>query len=65
MIENAKERVDEILRKPKEKRLDPLINKELKEYFKVISARTLQDYQKLEGIEDNNSKINIGGIDIN
>ena len=65
MIDNAKKRIDEILRKPKEKKLDQLIDKELKEYFKVISARTLQDYQKLEGIEDTNNKINIGGIDIN
>ena len=65
MIDNAKERVDEILKKPKEKILDPLIDKELREYFKFISARTLQDYQKLEGIEDDNNKINIGGIDIN
>ena len=65
MMHNAKGKVDDILRKPKEKRLEQKNDNGLKDYFKTISARTLQEYQKLEDIEDTNTKINVGGVDIN
>lgn len=50
IIIRARELVDEILDKPLKITLDPEVDKKLKEYKKMVEARTFDDYKKAEGL---------------
>jgi trimethylamine--corrinoid protein Co-methyltransferase len=63
IISRAKEKVDKILNTQKGPELSDDIEKKLKEYFKVISARTYDEYRKLEGMEDSEEKIDLTSSD--
>ena len=62
MFERAHEKIEEILNEPIESKLTKVIESELKEYYKIISDRTLEDYKKNEGMGDSEVKINVLGI---
>jgi hypothetical protein len=47
----AREKVDEILETQKGPGISPEVNKALEEYYKIISVRTYDDFQKAEGME--------------
>ena len=52
IMERAKEKVEKILETQKGPGIPEDVEKELNEYFKIISARTYEDYRRLEGMED-------------
>jgi trimethylamine--corrinoid protein Co-methyltransferase len=51
IIQNAHKKVEEILQKQKGPGLDSDVEKKLAEYTKKVAARTMDDYQKAEGME--------------
>ncbi|MFX1571104.1 MAG: trimethylamine methyltransferase family protein [Promethearchaeota archaeon] len=55
IIERAKEKVNKILDTQKGPDIPDDVEKELKEYYKIISARSYDDYRRLEGMEDKGS----------
>ena len=59
IIKRAKDKVEKILATQKGPDIPEDVEKELNEYFKIISARTYDDYRKLEGLEDTNSTIDL------
>ena len=63
IIERAKEKVDKILNTQKGPNITDDVEKELNEYFKIISARSYDDYRKLEGMEDAKNNIKLPGSD--
>ncbi|MFW9874751.1 MAG: trimethylamine methyltransferase family protein [Candidatus Thorarchaeota archaeon] len=63
IIKRAREEVEKILNTQKGPNINEDIEKELIEYYKIISARTYDDYRKLEGIVDSNAPINLPSSD--
>jgi trimethylamine--corrinoid protein Co-methyltransferase len=61
IIERAKEKVEKILNTQKGPGVSEDIEKELKEYYKIISARTYEDYRRLEGMEGSNGTVDLPG----
>jgi len=50
IITRARERVDEILESRPPIKLDPEIDRRLKEYMQMVNSRTFDDYKKAEGL---------------
>jgi len=44
--------------------VSPQTEDELNKYFKVIASRTLDDYRKLENMEDSDTPSEISGVKI-
>ena len=65
IFELAQEKVFEILRSYKSPEIPISVNNALDEYIKEVSKRSLEDYAKLEGIDQTRDPKNIGGIQIN
>jgi len=63
IVERAKQKVEKILTTQKGPGISDDVEKELKEYYKVISARTYDDYRRLEGLEDSDIKIDLPSSD--
>jgi trimethylamine--corrinoid protein Co-methyltransferase len=63
MIENAKERVDIILEQQKGPGIPLEVDKKLKEYFRVISSRTMDEFRKAEGMDDKDNTQGIKGLE--
>ncbi len=61
IMERAREKVDEVLHTQEGPGYSPEVDKKLKEYLKVISTRTMEDYRKLEGMEDENGSVDLPG----
>ncbi|MFX0040110.1 MAG: trimethylamine methyltransferase family protein [Promethearchaeota archaeon] len=63
IMERAKEKVAKILNTQKGPGISVEIEKELNKYYKVISARTYDEYRRLEGMENSDSTVNLPGSD--
>ncbi len=61
----AQEKVKDILSTYESPNLPSSINKALDEYIKQVSKRTLEDYAKLEGLNDTQDPKNIGSLQFN
>jgi trimethylamine---corrinoid protein Co-methyltransferase len=61
----AQEKVKDILSTYESPNLPSSINKALDEYIKEVSKRTLEDYVKLEGLNDTQDPKDIGGLQFN
>ncbi|MFW9828207.1 MAG: trimethylamine methyltransferase family protein [Candidatus Thorarchaeota archaeon] len=61
IIERAKEKVEKILSTQTGPKIPEDIEKELKEYYKIISVRTYEDYRRLEGMEGSDTSVNLPG----
>jgi trimethylamine--corrinoid protein Co-methyltransferase len=55
IIQIAREKVEQILKEQKGPGLSSDIEKKIAEYTKIVSARTMDDYRKAEGMEDTTS----------
>ncbi|MFX1358128.1 MAG: trimethylamine methyltransferase family protein, partial [Promethearchaeota archaeon] len=64
MVKRAHKKVENILETQKGPGLSPQIEEKLNEYFKVVATRTLDDYRKLENMEDSDTTSEISGIKI-
>ncbi|MBD3253553.1 MAG: hypothetical protein GF383_00590 [Candidatus Lokiarchaeota archaeon] len=64
IMANAKRKVDSLIKSYKRPELDLEIEKKIKEYTKKVASRTLEDYRRSEGMEDKNTSIEIGGINL-
>jgi trimethylamine:corrinoid methyltransferase-like protein len=64
IIMKAKEKVDKILQSQKGPGLNSEIEAKLNEYFKIVSSRTMNDYRKLEGMEESEGVSEISGVKI-
>ena len=62
IIQNANEKVEEILQKQMGPGLDPNVEKKLAEYTKKVASRTMDDYQKAEGMDKSASTDSVPGI---
>jgi len=62
IIQNATEKVEEILQKQMGPGLDPNVEKKLAEYTKKVASRTMDDYQKAEGMDKSASTDSVPGI---
>ena len=62
IIQNANEKVEEILQKQMGPGLDPDVEKKLAEYTKKVASRTMDDYQKAEGMDKSASTDSVPGI---
>jgi trimethylamine--corrinoid protein Co-methyltransferase len=62
IIARAKEKVDKILETQKGPDIPDDIEKELKEYFQIVSARTYDDYRRLEGMEETEESIDLPSL---
>jgi trimethylamine--corrinoid protein Co-methyltransferase len=59
IIARAREKVDKILNTQKGPELSEDVEKKIKEYFNVVSKRTYDDYRRLEGLEDSDTKLDL------
>ncbi|MFX1242779.1 MAG: trimethylamine methyltransferase family protein [Promethearchaeota archaeon] len=59
MIARAKEKIDKILNTQKGPDLSEDVEKKLKKYYEVVSKRTYEEYRRLEGLEDSDTKIDL------
>ncbi len=57
----AKERVNMILETQEGPKFSTEVLNALNEYIKLVSTRTLPDYRKLEGLDESNVSVDIGG----
>lgn len=64
IVERAREKVERILKTQEGPGLSPHTEDELNKYFKVIASRTLDDYRKLENMEDSDTPSEISGVKI-
>lgn len=64
IIQVAKEKVDEILEKQKGPGLTHEIEKKIAEYTKKVAARSMEDYRKLEGMDESSGTDSVPGIKI-
>jgi len=55
MIAIAREKVEKILTTLKGHGLTSEIEGKLNKYYKIIASRSMEDYQKAEGIDNNSS----------
>jgi len=51
-MERAREKVDQILATQEGPRMDPDIEKQFDTYWETVKTRTMEDYRKLEGMDD-------------
>ena len=61
-MDTAHEKVDNILKSQKGPGIQSDIEMELNNYFKIVASRSLDDYRRLEGMEDSESSIEISGV---
>ncbi|MBD3211965.1 MAG: hypothetical protein GF311_05080 [Candidatus Lokiarchaeota archaeon] len=59
IMDRAKEKVNHILETQEGPGYSPEVDKQLKEYLKIISSRTMDEYRKLEGMEGDESSLNV------
>ena len=52
IMERAREKVDQILATQEGPRMDPDIEKQFDTYWETVKTRTMEDYRKLEGMDD-------------
>ncbi len=64
IIERAGEKVKEILDTQQGPGYSDNVDEELKEYLKIISARTMDDYRKLEGMDEEEGSLDVPGKDL-
>jgi trimethylamine--corrinoid protein Co-methyltransferase len=64
IIERARNIVNDILKFQKGPGISQKTEIELDKYLKLIASRSLDDYRKLEGIEDSNAPTDISGVRI-
>ncbi|MFX0058003.1 MAG: trimethylamine methyltransferase family protein [Candidatus Hodarchaeota archaeon] len=64
IIKVASKKVENILKTQKGPGLSHQTENELNKYFKVVASRTLDDYRKLEGIDDSKIPSEISGVKI-
>ncbi len=64
MIVRAREKVNEILQTQKGPGLSSDVEIKLESYFKVIASRSLNDYRKLEGMDESDNGVDIAGFKI-
>ena len=62
IMDTAHEKVDNILKSQKGPGIQSDIEMELNNYFKIVASRSLDDYRRLEGMEDSESSIEISGV---
>ncbi len=62
IIQNAHEKVEEILQKQMGPGIDPEVEKKLAEYTKKVASRTMDDYQKAEGMDESAGTDSVPGI---
>ncbi len=61
MMERARLKVNEILQTQKGPGLSPELEKKIKEYTKMVSKRTMEDYQIAEGLDQSKDSLNLPG----
>jgi len=62
IIQNAHEKVEEILQKQIGPGLDPDVEKKIAEYTKKVASRTMEEYQRAEGMENTAGTDSVTGI---
>jgi trimethylamine--corrinoid protein Co-methyltransferase len=65
IIEKAKEKVEKILTTQIGPAIPEDIEKELNDYHKIVSARTYDEYRRLEGMEDSEESVDLPGASNN
>ena len=60
----AREKVDEILQTQQGPGLSADIELKLSEYFKIVASRSINDYRKLEGMDESGDGVDIAGFKI-
>ncbi len=65
IMNKAKSLVHQILQQERDSKLSEPVDKELKNYYKLIASRSLEDYIKSEDLEGGAENVNIGGIKLN
>jgi len=60
----AKERVDKILETQKGPGLSSNTEKQIAKYSQIVTSRSLEDYMKLEGIDNSKGSIDVAGVKI-
>jgi len=63
IIVRAKEKVNLILDNQVGPGIAPEVDKELKEYFKIIASRTMDEFRKVEGLDESNDPQEIIGLE--
>jgi len=63
MIKRAAEKVQQILNEQEGPKIEPEIDNKLKEYYKIISSRTFDDFRKAEGIDKIDGTKNLTGLE--
>ncbi|TFG23781.1 MAG: hypothetical protein EU533_02790 [Promethearchaeota archaeon] len=64
IVFRAKDKVEEILKVQKGPGLSSEIETKLSEYFKMVASRSLNEYRKLEGMEESEESVDIAGFKI-
>jgi trimethylamine--corrinoid protein Co-methyltransferase len=64
IMTRAKEKVEKILESQQGPGLPSDIETKLSDYFKIVASRSLNDYRKLEGMEDSEEGVDIAGFKI-
>jgi trimethylamine--corrinoid protein Co-methyltransferase len=62
MMATAKEKVEEILKVQKGPGFSSEVETKLSEYFKIVASRSLNEYRKLEGMEESDESVDIAGF---
>ena len=60
----AKEKAEEILRVQNGPGLPSEVETKLREYYKIIASRSLNEYRKLEGMEESDEPVDIAGFKV-
>ncbi len=60
----AREKVDEILQSQQGPGLSSDVETKLSEYFKIVASRSVNDYRKLEGMDESGDRVDIAGFKI-
>jgi trimethylamine--corrinoid protein Co-methyltransferase len=61
IIQRAGEKVEEILNTQKGPGYSDSVDKELKDYLKIISSRTMDEYRRLEGMDEEEGSLDVPG----
>jgi trimethylamine--corrinoid protein Co-methyltransferase len=62
IMERAQEKVEKILATQQGPGIPVEVEKKLNDYFKIISARSYDDYRRLEGMDGSNGSVNLPGV---